>query len=295
MNLDRRNFFKFAAAIGASTLLAKEGLDSIEMKQYAVIDGSLLADLHTHPSRNASIEDQLDTFSKGINGITSLLGIERYVKYEDLVLLKEVEEIDKGLFARVVYKGGLGYIINTQEVEALKPSLHILALGCRKRIYDHQDPRDIVEDIHLQNGVAILNHPFVVPSGDKFRYRLLNRYEESKMRELLDMVNQVEIYNGQCIDIFFGIQQGVLGRINMQKANKKAQKLVEGTRFKGSAASDTHGELAQVRTSGILIPNNYVSLEGIKDCIINNRFERYEGKISVPSFFLGHFGYKFGR
>ena len=96
MNLNRRNFFKYIAAIGASTLITKVGLDLNTMEQYAEIDGNLLVDLHAHHKRSASLEDKLATFSQGVNGITSFMDVDIFHDYKDFISMPGVREINTG-------------------------------------------------------------------------------------------------------------------------------------------------------------------------------------------------------
>ncbi|MBS3147021.1 hypothetical protein J4471_04985 [Candidatus Woesearchaeota archaeon] len=296
MNLDRRNFFKYIAVIGAGTLITRVGLDLNTMEQYAEINGNLLADLHVHHKRSTKLEDKLATCSQGINGITSFMDVNIFHDYHDFAGMPGVREIDLGIYAKVDYNGQSGYILRTQEIQGIYPKLHILSVGVRDRIEDNQDPRRIVEEIHKRNGVAILNHPYVVPSDDLFRYRLLDADEEKVMLEVLKMVDEVEVNNGQCINLFFGMQLGIFGRVNMKKANKKAENLLDYVQcvikgMIGTAASDAK-HISQVRSSGIWIPINYTeSIDGIKYCIRSKEFKRQNGVVSIPSFVSGHFGH----
>ena len=299
MNIDRRNFLKFAVAgIIALTDIAYE---EVRMKQYArrIKNGrkEILADLHAHHSKDYPLEEQLVAYSSGLNGITSFLDLS-YLSYQYFVRSNAyTTEISKGMLARVILdsneeESSLGYVVNTQEVEA-NPRFHILAIGCLRRIQDHQDPRNIVEDIHRQYGVAILNHPYVVPSGDWARYRLINDEEHKVLEELLGMVDEVEVNNGQCINLFY-IDPYIwpISRVSMEKANRYAKKLIKGTRFNGTAASDMHNRLEQLRTSGIWIPREHLDTDGIealKYYILNKDFERQDGLVSNVSFCRGHF------
>lgn len=299
MNFDRRNFFKYMAIIGAGTFLTKAGLNLNTMEQYAAIDGSLLADFHAHHKKSTSLEDKLETFSQGINGITSFFDDDIFHDYKDLESLPGVKVINQGLFAEVTYEGRKGYIIRTQEIQGDYPKLHILSIGVRERIKDNQDPRSIVEQIHDKDGIAVLNHPYVVPSDDMFKYRLLSKGEEKVMLEVLEMVDEVEVHNGQCIDLFLGFSYGVFGRVNMKIANRKAVDLLDYVQcvsqgIVGTASSDAK-HISQVRSAGILIPKRYVSLEGIKYCIRNKDFARKDGDVSISSFLLGHFGHLIGK
>lgn len=57
----------------------------------------------------------------------------------------------------------------------------------------------------------------------------------------------------------------------------------------------THSHLAQIRTSGIWVPEiSATSIEDLKESIEKHDFEREEHYVTLPSFLFGNFGYKIG-
>lgn len=231
----------------------------------------VLADLHTHPVTR-DLDKLLESLSWGITGLAVANCNPYVVSYDDVVNLPNVEEIDTGLFAKVSYNGHVGYIVRTQEVMS---NYHIDALGCRERIEDYPDARKVVQEIRRQEGVAILNHPYLkVHRSGQFMYA--DTEETEDFRELCEMVDEIEVHNGQCIWWLRG-------------ANEAAKKLVgRYSRFKGVAASDAHSLLSQMKTSGIYIPEEGLSFDALVNHIRSGNFERREQYISLPSFVIGH-------
>lgn len=132
-------------------------------------------------------------------------------------------------------------------------------------------------------GLAILNHPYVVSTGRKIiKYRLANEAEEKKLEELCKMVDEVEVFNAQNINLLPFVAW-------MKKANKKARLLAEQHGFRGTASSDAHRLLSQVRAAGIYLPFENICIDAIKEHIIKGNFERLENYVSRYSFLKGMF------
>ncbi len=244
--------------------------------------GKIIADLHSHPGTENNLDDIMNLLSSGITGLTATNSGLYILNYEDVLLkFSNVKEIDKGLFAELSFRGKKGYFVKTQEVRS---NHHILAIGCKEYLEDYKDARKTVEEIHKQGGLAILNHPTIVSYRFwPIKYRLINQDEEKEVRELCGMVDEIEVFNAQNINIFPVIAF-------MKRANRKAKKLAAEYGFKGIAASDAHYRLEQVKIAGIYIPKDKLSIEALKDHIINKNFDRFDEQyVSHLSFFKGHF------
>ncbi|MDI6737492.1 MAG: PHP-associated domain-containing protein [Nanoarchaeota archaeon] len=250
------------------------------MKQSPEIKGKILADLHCHPGRNNSAEDLAEMLSWGITGLASFSATSGYLSYEDAMQLPNVREIDLGLFAEIEYNGKKGYFARAQEVSA---GFHILALGCYNTIHPLNDARNVIEKIHKEKGIAILNHPYVISTGRKIiRYRLANEAEEKKLEELCGMADEVEVFNAQNINLLPVVAW-------MKNANEKAKELAARHDFKGIAASDAHRLLSQVKTAGIYLPSENLCIDAVKEHIKKGNFERCEKYVSRRSFLKGMF------
>ncbi|MCD4666788.1 hypothetical protein K8R47_03185, partial [archaeon] len=181
-------------AIGGKYYLFNKNMERPQSRR----DGMIIADLHTHPNKGNNLETISSFLSEDITGLTETNLSNRILTYDNAKNLSGFIEIDSGLFGRMEYNGKVGYAVKTQEIMS---NHHILSLGLREKLEDYPDARKTVEEIHKRGGIAILNHPFVVPSGNWLRYRLINSKEEQRVKELCEMVDEVEVFNGQNINL----------------------------------------------------------------------------------------------
>lgn len=275
---NRRQFL--AGALGTAALLAIGSypyLDDKKMEKPKKKDGLIIADLHAHPGRNHPQEELTSMLSWGLTGLTASNYGKIILSYHEAINLQGAKEIDKGLFAEFNHNGKKGYFANIQEVMS---DFHILAIGCKETLPDYADARKTVEEIHKQDGIAILNHPLVIPEDSWKRYRLLDENGKKKLKELCTMVDEIEVFNAQCINLIPVIAW-------MHWANEDAKKLATAYGFKGTAASDTHVRLEQVKVSGIYVPEKHLSIEALKHHIKTKNFERLEHYVSRLSFLEG--------
>ncbi|MBI2542924.1 MAG: hypothetical protein HYW24_01940 [Candidatus Aenigmarchaeota archaeon] len=282
---------EFLAALGITTLAVAGGylyLNDQKMEKPPKKEGMILADLHAHPGRNKSREGILEMLNWGVTGLTET-NVYNGLTYNDVVNEYGAKEIERGIFAEVNYNGGKGYVVKSQECSERNVGPHILAVGCMKLIDDDQDPRKIVEDIHKQGGIATINHPLVTPTGNwPVKYRMIKPEERKVVEELCRMVDEIEVFNAQNIGLIPYFSVGGI-RLDMRLANELAKELATEYGFKGTAASDAHSRLEQVKCSGIYVPETNISFEALKDHIKNKRFERHEQYVSRGSFLMGHF------
>ena len=271
-----------AALVGSHTYLNNEEMQRLKPKNDRVP-----ADLHVHLNGDADLEELRNVLSQpGLVGITTYSapnGLLNYYhiknKYEDF------KEIDPGILGILKSDKGIGYVLNAQEI-ALEN--HISALGC-KELISAKNCEEAIREIHKQDGLAILNHPYVVPSNKlwppkEIKYRLINEIEEYRINDLANLVDEVETFNGQCIEL-------IPRTIDMRPANQKARKFVQDkhSKFKGVATSDTHNDFPQVLTSGIYIPSEDLTFKKLKQYIKEGDFWSEGNDISRASFLRGHF------
>jgi len=281
MKLTRRKFLKIAGITAVTALASHYYLNNENMKKTPQKPGKILADIHSHLSKDNSIEDILKTLSYGLTGLTIWTDNRRIISYEDAIQYPNVNEIDKGFFAEITVGSSKGYFLKTQEIST---DHHILAVACKKHIEKYSDARKVVEEIHKHNGLAILNHPYVITKEGFIPFRVGNAKDEIRIRELCEMVDEIEIFNAQNINPTLGI---IIP--NMKKANKKAKNLAKEFGFKGIAASDAHRVLEQSKISGIYLPEEHICLDSIKQNILSGNFERHEQYVSRWSFIKGMF------
>jgi len=271
-----------ALAVGSNFYLNDE-----KMERAPIREGRILADLHTHPSSSGEDEETLEMLcAPGIVGLSYTMFNSTLLTYENCLerFSGLIEEIDKGMLARI--KSGPGYIARTQEFH--ESPHHILGVGFEGGyIRDHKDSRKSVEEIHKRGGIAILNHPYATPnkSAKVVKYRFINAEEEKMMRELCDMVDEVEIFNSQCINPTLGIIVP-----NMKKNNRKAEILASEYGFKGTVSTDAHRRMDQPKICGIYLGEEGLCTEKIMHDIRTGNFDNdYKKYVSRYSFARGMF------
>ncbi len=282
--MNRRRFLVVLAGTGAVLGGGSYSyLCNKKMEKAPEKDGRIIADLHTHVKKHWPLEDILSVLSCGITGLSAVYFTksQNSLTYRRAVNLPGVEELEPGLLARLVYQGKTGYFLQAQEVRS-QSKQDILALGCKKIIEDSVETEKIIKEIHQQGGLAILNHPYVIPSGSwPVKYRLLTEEEAKGLEKILPVVDEVEVFNAQNINLLPFIAW-------MHRANEQAEKLASDFGHKGTASSD--GRVPeQIHVSGIYLPSENLSWEAIKHHIQSKNFERHEQYISKISFLNGNF------
>jgi len=99
---------------------------------------------------------------------------------------------------------------------------------------------------------------------------------------LCKMVDEIEVFNAQNINLLPVVAW-------MKNANGKAKALAARHGFRGTAASDAHRLLSQVKISGIYLPFENLCMDAIKHYIKAGSFERHEQYVSRRSFLKGMF------
>ncbi|HLG24367.1 MAG TPA: hypothetical protein VI564_05555 [Candidatus Nanoarchaeia archaeon] len=251
-------------------------LNNENMGRAPVREGKILFDGHNHPSSGESDEKTLEMLcSPGIAGLAHKNEERGKILTYETVLKRfsdYVEEIDKGIFAKITTQYGTGYFTRTQEISGGRLATgannpHILAVGFEgEYLKNSVDARKTVDEIHKRGGIAIMNHPYITNGG--MIYRTINAEEERIARELLEIVDEVEIFNATAINPTLGI-----GFENMKPANEKAKRLIEGTRFKGIVSTDSHSGLEQPKKCGIYVDAHDIDTERLKFLIKSGKFD----------------------
>ncbi|MFH0797934.1 MAG: hypothetical protein V1906_00830 [Candidatus Woesearchaeota archaeon] len=285
--MNRRRFM-VALGVGALCALGVERyLNNETMRKAPVREGKIIADLHAHPANYKSNEKTLEMLcSHGLVGLSYWLGAKTILNYELVCgrFSNLVSEIDRGMLASIRSPGGDSYFARSQEIEC--GAHHVLAVGFEgDYLPNFNDARKAVEAIHRRNGIAILNHPYITPQNKFARYRFINSGEEEKVRELCQMVDEVEIFNAQCINPTLGIMVP-----NMKKANALAEKLALQYGHKGTVSTDAHYRMEQPKICGIYVEKEGFCIDKLKHDIASKRFDNdYRRYVSRYSFAAGMF------
>ncbi|MBI2666707.1 hypothetical protein HYX13_03790 [Candidatus Woesearchaeota archaeon] len=283
--MNRRTFFELSiaglitACTGSYFYLANEEMHSAPLRNEKV-----LCDLHAHPSSENDLTSILQMLgSSGLVGLAARVGKdnENILSYEKAVELVyrdySFKEITPGKLAQ--YDGG--YFARTQEIVA--GIHHLLAVGWDGDYFPYYDTlEEAVQKIHARNGIAILNHPFIVDEG-KFIMKLAQEQHLPAIRNAYQWIDEVEVHNASSIDLlpFF---------FPMKSANSLARELADFYGHQGVAASDCHRDVRQVKRSGIYVQQRVIEeegMEGLKHAIAMGEFERFDAYVSRWSFFKG--------
>lgn len=247
-------------------------------------NGRILADLHCHPPKGKDLDETLESLVDKCAGLTfeHHKNISRILTYELATELPGVKEKEAGM-AELNHAGKKGYLFRTQEVLA---DYHLLVIGMKDYLPNFDDARKAVEEARKQDAIVILNHPYVSVNIDSVNpplvpCRLINSQEEEKLKELCQMVDEIEVFNAQNVNLY------IPGVPNMHKANDLARRLAPNFGFKGTAASDAHFRLEQVGISGIYLPEEDLCLEALREHLRKKNFDRHEQYVPRWSFAAG--------
>ncbi len=276
------------AFVTAVTLASAGGsyLFDEQMRPAPLYKSWMITDLHAHPRSAIGLEKAIEMLSSpGVVGLAHIVGNNRILNYEEALSLPGAEELEDGL-AKIESPYGTGYFTRTQEITG--GTHHLLAVGWEGEGYfeNYADARKAIDEIHRRKGLAILTHPLVTPNreGSVVRYRFLNTSERDELYELLGMVDEVEVFNAQCIAPTSGL---IIP--DMKKANRKAVKAAaDYAGLEGIACSDARLP-EQVKSCGIYLPEEDFCLERMKADIVDGNFWRFEHYVSRDSFLRGMF------
>ena len=277
-----------AAVIGGHFYLNDQGMDKAPKR-----NGKILLDMHNHLPKLDQPDLVRILSSHGITGLSCINkeGNEQRLLFEEALGLPGVRQIDNSL-ASIESHYGIGYILRDQELTGSQH--HILAVGVPGDYLNNDlDPRKAVEIIRGYNGASIINHPFVTPNRNPhlgpsyLRYRFLNGAELAVMRELIAMVDEVEIFNAHNINPTFGL----FGVPDMRQANEKAEDLATSSGRTGVVSSDGR-RAEQIKLCGIYLddPGKSICTRYIVDQIKAHKFENDQRQyVSRLSFVRGMF------
>jgi len=243
------------------------------------VNGKIFADFHAHPSKDYQLEALLKMLSWGITGLASRQDARTVLTYDVAVKFPGVEEVDKGILARLTYNGSTGYFIKAEEVEGVN---HVLAIGCKNPVEWAKDSEGVIKNIRKQGGIVVLNHPMFVPDETSLmHYRFVGAKEFDLLRKLALQTDEVESFNAQAIEFIPGV-------LDFSQANTRAYALARESGHKGMASSDAHYVLEQVKVAGNYFPSDNLCFDAIHHHIKTKDFVPYHQHVSRWSFIKGH-------
>lgn len=216
-----------------------------------------LDDSHAHfnpPKNELELKVFLNTLLSKIDrqAITSEEGSRSLLSYSELVEriknsdVKNYYSIENKGLVSIIRKDNLKTeIYHSQEIRTLE-GFHIIAEGCEKDIPNHINASKAIDEIHKQDGIAIIAHPFTVERGPLIFWYLNKEQKKLLEEELLPKADSVEVFNARNI-------------FHMALSNSKIKYLMKNysNTIKGIAVTDTHKGaskegLKQIGRAGIL-------------------------------------------
>jgi|SRR3989344_5502042 len=301
MELSRRTFLVSVAGLAASGAIGEFYLNNELMEKPPVdkiVNGKkyVLADLHVHVDGDIAKNNPgsvVDLLSSGLTAMTE--GRNHVLNYDQALELcahngATFREIERGLLAEVIQGDKKGYVLRAQEVYS---SHHILSVGCTRFIDPSLQPERVVEEIRKYGGISILVHPYILNSHGGKLPRIANSEEEKMARSLAQIADEIEIFNGHCIDLApstmlpTDMKYAQLGWL--KRMNERARKLADSVGKKGIASSDAHDFVDQAKTSGIYVPESNLSIASLQEAIATGDFMQEKRYISRWSFLKSRF------
>lgn len=218
--------------------MLKEQLIKINKEEYAY-------DLHIHSIYSydslSKIEDIIKVaINKNLSGIA----------------ITDHNEIKGALKAKKIVKREIEIIvgeeINTNEGQ-------ILALFIQEKI-NEKDLLNVLDNIHSQDGLAILPHP------TSFRNKKLLR-KILKEKELRNRINAIEVFNARNI---------------FSKDNEKAYTIAKKEKFSMTGGSDAH-TISEIGSGRTIIKN--FGIDNLKKAILNGETYILGKKLSIVCHF----------
>lgn len=249
------------------------------MKPAPVKEGKILADLNTHPGRYFAQDKIIQMLSSpGLVGLAHINGENRILTYEEARTFPGVREIDRNMLAEITIGENKGYFCRGQKVIA--GFARILALGFKGSYFpDFEGPKDALEEIHQQDGLAILLNPYMT-RDEKARItksRLINDDEKKVLWELCGEFDEIEVFSAQNVRPLYGI---ILPKRN--KPNSLAEELAVGGGQEGISSSGALLRLEQEKIVGIYLDEEGLCMDKIKEDLKEGNFERFGKRKEGP-------------
>ncbi len=268
-------------------------------------------DLHTHVPRDADGSELERTLAGQATGLAKNTRMPGALLYEDAVDMPGVEEVEQGRIARLRGENGVGYLVRAEEIGSPHYSRnipHLLAVGCEgDYLGDSDDPYETVSEIHNRGGIAILNHPSIVDSGNQLlQLKLIDPRKDETMTRLAEMTDGVEggnAYQTNVIPDFLSQRLGnyflereldsnllglVLSQFIMHEGIEWQKQLATQSGKKWMAASDSHLVLEHVGVAGNYMEEESLqSVEDLRGTIREGRFEQEEAYLDFSEMAKG--------
>lgn len=248
-------------------------LDSLIDNPPRISQDELYIDLHMHIKKPefypGGIEEIVDIAMRRVDVV--MIMHHNHPKGEELdyeTFIQEVKKnskygiIDYGKYAEIKTKNDRLIAVKAQELTNEKRG-DILAIGCDNPIKPYRSLDKIIEDVHQQNGIAIIAHPMSKSRDNLFKFGVANEEELKELEKVCYKADAIEEFNSNNI-------------LWMYRSNVLAELFAEEKDIAGVAGSDTHYDLEQIGLSGIIVKtykldmNNFIG--DLRKVIKNKEF-----------------------
>ncbi|MBU4502595.1 MAG: hypothetical protein KKA79_08410, partial [Nanoarchaeota archaeon] len=182
---------------------------------------------------------------------------------------------DYGKYFEITTKYDRLLVIKAQEI-GTKEKKDVLAIGSDKIIKPEQDLEKAIEDIHHNNGIAIIAHPMSVIKNNFLRFGIANKEDKETLEPACYQADAMEEFNS-------------LNQFWMYPSNVSAKHFVEEKGLVGTAGSDSHGNLNTIGLAGIIIKKDYIDInnliENLREVIRNKDFKTHKEYASPKTFY----------
>ncbi|MDP2906941.1 MAG: PHP-associated domain-containing protein [Nanoarchaeota archaeon] len=265
--------------------------ETAKMKIEAVIDNSpkiknneFYMDTHMHlkmPSDYKGIEEIVDKAMEKVdvmvimNHDTSTSQGLDYDTFKNKIKQSPKYEIkDYGKYVEIKTKYDTLIAIKAQELRT-DSGRDVLAIGCDGIIKTSSDVKEVIREIHKQNGIAIIAHPMSIAKDSFFGINIADENERKSLELICYEADALEEFNSQ-------------NYLWLLYSNVLAESFIKKHGLPGTAGSDTHYDLEQIGLSGIIVEKDSINMDDfvgdLKKVIKNKKFKLHKEYTSPVKF-----------
>ncbi len=266
--------------------------ETVKMKIDAVMDNSpriksneLYMDTHMHlktPSSYQGIEqivekamEKVDVMVVMIHDTNTSQGLD-YETFKKQVKENPKYEIkDYGKYVEINTKYDRLIAIKAQELRT-SSGRDVLAIGCDSMIKTNSDIKGVIQEVHEQNGIAIIAHPMSIAKDSFFGINIADENERKSLELICYEADALEEFNSQ-------------NYLWMLYSNVLAESFIKKHDLPGTAGSDTHYDLEHIGLSGIIVEKDLLRtdyfVEDLKNVVKNKKFKVHKEYTDPVSFY----------
>ncbi len=265
--------------------------ETAKMKIDAVIDNSpkiknneFYIDTHMHlkkPSDYQGIEEIVDKAMEKVDVMVVMIhdtntsqGLDYNTFKNKIKESLKYEVKDYGKYVEIKTKYDSLIAIKAQELRT-SSGRDVLAIGCDSIIKTNSDVKEVIREIHKQNGIAIIAHPMSIAKDSFFGINIADENERKSLELICYEADALEEFNSQ-------------NYLWLLYSNVLAESFVKKQGLPGTAGSDTHYDLEQIGLSGIIVEKDSINMDDfigdLKKVIKNKKFKVHKEYTSPVKF-----------